>query len=429
MWKDLSMQQRADLMDIYLSHGITSLDEMRRHYDSRDIDTVNAYREGGDIFIKPENRGKFTALKERTGHSATWFKEHGTPAQKKMAIFALNARKWKHGLGGNLFDGTTEDSQQMSNGYYRQNGNPVAFDNEGNLIDQVSGDRGTMMLPEYTVTGHTPTMWDRMVSRAGEVWNTIRGPIERAAMTAGNLPFAIYGGISKLASDAFAPKDTYANAHTPFGEGLGHERDNIINVANSIAGERNRLEMMGFRNVDGKYKYPKPDGMSDDEYLKWCAENANIISGYYGHPTTGDAWTRHGIYGDSAIVQAPYTKDEYYIPRASNKARSMSKDQARYVASHIDDPGVELKSGDIVDMRYPKSSFTSEAWYTGDQKLPNTHTGTIVKTGPRKEDTYVAHYFKDGLQLEPIGDLIGVSWTKPYVTGIRRAGTKEHPYK
>ena len=48
------------------------------------------------IHIKEKNRGKFTALKKRTGHSASWFKAHGTPAQKKMAIFALNARKWKH---------------------------------------------------------------------------------------------------------------------------------------------------------------------------------------------------------------------------------------------------------------------------------------------------------------------------------------------
>lgn len=62
----------------------------------------NGYASGGKIHIKPENRGKFTALKKRTGHSATWFKEHGTPAQKKMAVFALNARKWKHGLGGLL---------------------------------------------------------------------------------------------------------------------------------------------------------------------------------------------------------------------------------------------------------------------------------------------------------------------------------------
>ena len=63
----------------------------------------NTFAEGGGIHIKPENRGKFTALKKRTGKSATWFKEHGTPAQKKMATFALNARKWKHEDGGPLF--------------------------------------------------------------------------------------------------------------------------------------------------------------------------------------------------------------------------------------------------------------------------------------------------------------------------------------
>lgn len=56
------------------------------------------------IHIKPENKGKFTALKKRTGKSASWFKAHGTPAQKKMATFALNAKHWKHSDGGNLFN-------------------------------------------------------------------------------------------------------------------------------------------------------------------------------------------------------------------------------------------------------------------------------------------------------------------------------------
>lgn len=50
----------------------------------------------GGIYIKPSHRGRFTALKERTGHSSSWFKENGTPAQKKMATFALNAAKWNH---------------------------------------------------------------------------------------------------------------------------------------------------------------------------------------------------------------------------------------------------------------------------------------------------------------------------------------------
>ena len=51
---------------------------------------MSNYANGKDsgIHIKPENRGKFTRLKKRTGHSTAWFKAHGTPAQKKMATFA-----------------------------------------------------------------------------------------------------------------------------------------------------------------------------------------------------------------------------------------------------------------------------------------------------------------------------------------------------
>ena len=58
--------------------------------------SIELLKKGGKIYIKPENRGKFTALKKRTGKSASWFKAHGTPAQKKMATFALNAKKWHH---------------------------------------------------------------------------------------------------------------------------------------------------------------------------------------------------------------------------------------------------------------------------------------------------------------------------------------------
>lgn len=55
---------------------------------------IPTYKNGKDIYIKPSHRGRFTALKKRTGHSASWFKAHGTPAQKKMATFALNSKHW-----------------------------------------------------------------------------------------------------------------------------------------------------------------------------------------------------------------------------------------------------------------------------------------------------------------------------------------------
>ena len=66
------------------------------------------FKDGGGIHIKPSHRGRFTALQERTGKSASWYKAHGTPAQRKMATFALNARKWHHGDGGNLINDDEE---------------------------------------------------------------------------------------------------------------------------------------------------------------------------------------------------------------------------------------------------------------------------------------------------------------------------------
>ena len=165
MWKDLSMQQRADLMDIYLSYGVTSLDEMRNHYDSR-----NQYSEGGSIHIKPENRGKFTRLKERTGHSASWFKAHGTPAQKKMATFALNAKKWKHGYGGNLYDGITESTQQMQTGkdYWKQLANKPTW------LDTFTTPINGGQLPEVVVT---PTDDEKWLFSIGKYARNSRKPL------------------------------------------------------------------------------------------------------------------------------------------------------------------------------------------------------------------------------------------------------------
>ena len=48
------------------------------------------------IRIKPENRGKLTRLKKRTGKSESELYNDGNPAHKKMVVFARNARKWSH---------------------------------------------------------------------------------------------------------------------------------------------------------------------------------------------------------------------------------------------------------------------------------------------------------------------------------------------
>ena len=76
---------------------------MQELHDRIGVPLPEEFANGGKIHIKKKNRGKFTALKKRTGHSTAWFKAHGTPAQKKMAVFAQNAAKWQREYGGIKF--------------------------------------------------------------------------------------------------------------------------------------------------------------------------------------------------------------------------------------------------------------------------------------------------------------------------------------
>lgn len=46
--------------------------------------------------LKKENRGKFNALKKRTGKSTEELTHSKNPLTRKRAIFAQNAKKWKH---------------------------------------------------------------------------------------------------------------------------------------------------------------------------------------------------------------------------------------------------------------------------------------------------------------------------------------------
>ena len=63
---------------------------------------MSILKKGGNIDIKPENKGKFTATKKKTGKSTAELTHSKNPITKKRAIFAQNARKWKHKDGGLL---------------------------------------------------------------------------------------------------------------------------------------------------------------------------------------------------------------------------------------------------------------------------------------------------------------------------------------
>lgn len=75
------------------------------------------YAKGGPM-IKPENRGKLTELKKRTGKTEAELYNDGNPEHKKMVVFAQNSRRWhKHALGGYLkgkvYDIPEEEVQRL----------------------------------------------------------------------------------------------------------------------------------------------------------------------------------------------------------------------------------------------------------------------------------------------------------------------------
>ena len=63
---------------------------------------IQKHKKGGGIYIKPENRGKFNATKERTGKTTEQLTHSKNPLTRKRAIFAQNSKRWKHQNGGNI---------------------------------------------------------------------------------------------------------------------------------------------------------------------------------------------------------------------------------------------------------------------------------------------------------------------------------------
>lgn len=61
-----------------------------------EMNYFNFLKSGGSIYIKPENKGKFTETKRRTGKTTEELTHSKNPITRKRAIFAQNAKKWNH---------------------------------------------------------------------------------------------------------------------------------------------------------------------------------------------------------------------------------------------------------------------------------------------------------------------------------------------
>lgn len=132
-----------DFMNRYL--GIKKLAALGK--DASLGSLPNSFADGGGIHIKKANRGKFTEYcgGKVTSECIARGKRSSSPAVRKRATFAANARKWKHAFGGDLLThGANFDTGVTivgNGGTHEENPNegvPMGMDNEGtpNLVEE-----------------------------------------------------------------------------------------------------------------------------------------------------------------------------------------------------------------------------------------------------------------------------------------------------
>lgn len=132
-----------DFMNKYL--GIKELAALGQ--DAALSSLPNSFAEGGGIHIKKANKGKFTEYcgGNVTAECIARGKRSSSPAVRKRATFAANARKWKHAFGGDLLThGANFDTGVTlvgNGGTHEENpleGVPMGMDAEGvpNLVEE-----------------------------------------------------------------------------------------------------------------------------------------------------------------------------------------------------------------------------------------------------------------------------------------------------
>ena len=96
------------------------------------MNNIDFFKKGYKIYIKPENRGKFTQTKKRTGKTTEELTHSKNPLTRKRAIFAQNAKKWKHQKGGSINPNDLLGIQ--SNITWKYNPNEAYTDKSNNTI-------------------------------------------------------------------------------------------------------------------------------------------------------------------------------------------------------------------------------------------------------------------------------------------------------
>lgn len=156
LFKDNYLENIPDEYKIKLFNDVAQNNSLTQPIE---IDSIQPLllKNGGSIHISPSKRGTFTAAAAKHSMGVQEFaskvlanKDSYSPAMVKKANFAKNASKWKHSLGGYLFEEGGPKATLVDSDKVRMNDSGVFSDDNGNII----GD--SVVLPEVTIKPTTP---------------------------------------------------------------------------------------------------------------------------------------------------------------------------------------------------------------------------------------------------------------------------------
>jgi hypothetical protein len=321
------------------------------------------YKKGGKIHIKKENKGKFNALKKRTGKTTEELTHSKNPLTRKRAVFAQNARKWKH-EGGGLLNGMDNDEQI----YGKRN--PLM------IMEGASHDEGGInFLPDAEVQGGETII--------NNVVNSDDITITKELANAYNLPKKAVGktvaDYSKNIESQFEGRDG-----DPFAM---NTRNRMMSVVSRMSAELADM----YDNEDNHAQYGKdlnPDPPSwtyGVPAIRWGLKALNRFSENVGTPIkypftnlrpTGIGWDPNGnnnlVDPRTRVNQGGFNaEDLMYLPFNKGNNINIQEQQPIRTTNKIT-PTIPIDN-EPIDFRTPKQAGYTEGTATGYSTGTNTN--------------------------------------------------------
>lgn len=361
------------------------------------------FAHGGSIHIKPENKGKFTETKKRTGKTTEELTHSSNPLTRKRAIFAQNAKKWHHAFGGEL---NTQGGDFTNGMIYIDNGGS----HETNPLQGVPMGMDEEGTPNFVEEGET-IFNDYVFSRRLSVPDAVR---EKYKLR-GTKPMSFADVSKELA------KESEERPNDPISmRGLEAMMSDLASAQEEVK------ETQTVRQYAKGGRLFATGGDRGNQTLDYNNSTKGL---YFGlTPEQFNPYSKNGVINWDVMYGAdsPYTK------------------RRQYVLDHWDDPGVQEWLGRYVEgineynkdrdgyQPMTKSDITKDIFTkrTFDKSWGGMHAG-IDYAGDPEEELVIEHMLRKDGAMTPMPDEdiyypdtdfdTGLSWTERFKDKYTRA--------